>query len=150
MGKKDKGHLEDHETVGTGDRSDPPQAEPARKGKGKKKKDRSRKQKIDKVLVGTPADSSREKPPKKGGGKRGDGDDGEGTGKTPKKAKRPKGDRKGRSAPVKSVNFVLLGAGEAARATFDPSSGCLELAIPLSIKVEEPQGSPDPEGGPGI
>jgi len=40
---------------------------------------------------------------------------------------------------VTSVHISLLPIGSAARASFDPSTGCLEFGIPLTLEIHTPK-----------
>jgi hypothetical protein len=40
---------------------------------------------------------------------------------------------------VTSVHIALLPVGSAARASFDPATGCLEFGIPLTLEIHNPK-----------
>lgn len=119
------------------------------------KKDKRRKEGIDRILLGTPSPSSPDGSlPKGGGKKKGKDKSAEAVG-APRKPKKAKTGRKGWPAPVQSIRIVLIAPDEAARSSFDLSTGCLELGIPLDFKLaggkdtRRPQDGPEPRGGAG-
>ena len=44
---------------------------------------------------------------------------------------------------VTSLHISLLPTGSPARASFDPSTGCLEFGIPLTLEIKEPKAELD-------
>lgn len=112
------------------------------------KKDKHRKEGIDRILLGTPSASPPDGiPVKRGGKKKGKNKDPEAAGvlRKPKKAKTG---RKGWPAPIQSIRIILIAPDEAARSSFDLSTGCLELGIPLDFRTEGGQDPRLPQEGP--